>query len=74
MKESKEWVPKENAKIDYKPEELGDKSYFMVASVIRSDLVPKGKEEKGATRQYNLKVTYDLENKSRYMLDFYQFS
>lgn len=37
------WRPKEGDKCDYKPKELGESSYFMVATVGDVTTLPKGK-------------------------------
>lgn len=66
IQEAKAFVPKENTKIDYKPESLGDKGYFVTAVVSRADKVPKEKGDKSNTpNQYNLKIGYNLEGQAK---------
>lgn len=64
MKELKELVPKTKTKIDYKPESMGDKGYFVVAVVERSEKQPKEKGSKDPT-QYKLTISYVIENQAK---------
>lgn len=64
--ESVAFVPKINDKIDYKPESLGEKGYFLTASIVACDKEPKEKTEK--TQKYHLRISYILENQSKYFI------
>lgn len=63
------FVPKLNDKIDYKPESLGEKGYFLTASIIACDKEPKENKEK--TQKYHLRISYILDNQSKYFDNLY---
>jgi hypothetical protein len=62
INDAKNFVPKENSKIDYKPEAL---TYFVVATVGKADKIPKEKGDKGTPTQYNLKINYSLDGQTK---------
>ena len=60
---AKSLIPKLNDKVDYKPESLGDKGYFVTGSITACNEEPKEKGEK--SKKYHLKISYILDNNSK---------
>ena len=70
MNEQQNFVPKTNSKIDYKPEFLGEKGYFIMALVKSLTKEPKDKGVKGPTR-YKLTIIYNYENQPKSFILFF---